>query len=111
MLAVDCLVPQQVVGGIADEFSIETATGLAIMVDTDRLLMERVAKTLAEKIGVRVKLGGVEANTAILGALTTPGIETCRWRSSTVARALRTVPSFRTGSPWSTFTWREPGTW
>ncbi|HEX2739392.1 MAG TPA: diol dehydratase reactivase subunit alpha, partial [Rubrobacter sp.] len=75
VLAVDCLVPQQVVGGIADEFSIETATGLAIMVDTDRLLMERVAETLAEKIGVRVELGGVEANTAILGALTTPGID------------------------------------
>lgn len=75
VLAVDCLVPQQVVGGVADEFSIETATGLAIMVDTDRLLMERVAETLAEKIGVRVELGGVEANTAILGALTTPGID------------------------------------
>lgn len=75
VLAVDCLVPQQVVGGIADEFSIETATGLAIMVDTDRLLMERVAETLAEKIGTRVELGGVEANTAILGALTTPGID------------------------------------
>lgn len=75
VLAVDCLVPQQVVGGIADEFSIETATGLAIMVDTDRLLMERVAETLSEKIGIRVELGGVEANTAILGALTTPGID------------------------------------
>lgn len=75
VLAVDCLVPQQVVGGIADEFSIETATGLAIMVDTDRLLMERVAETLAERIGIRVELGGVEANTAILGALTTPGID------------------------------------
>ena len=75
VLAVDCLVPQQVVGGIADEFSIEIATGLAIMVNTDRLLMERVAETLSEKIGVPVELGGVEANTAILGALTTPGID------------------------------------
>ncbi|CAA9484528.1 MAG: Propanediol dehydratase reactivation factor large subunit [uncultured Rubrobacteraceae bacterium] len=75
VLAVDCLVPQQVVGGVADEFSIESATGLAIMVDTDRLLMERVADTLSEKIGVQVELGGVEANTAIMGALTTPGID------------------------------------
>ena len=75
VLAVDCLVPQQVVGGIADEFSIETATGLAVMVDTDRLLMERVAETLSGEIGVPVELGGVEANTAILGALTTPGID------------------------------------
>jgi diol dehydratase reactivase alpha subunit len=45
------------------------------MVDTDRLLMERVAETLAEEIGTPVELGGVEANTAILGALTTPGID------------------------------------
>jgi diol dehydratase reactivase alpha subunit len=62
-------------GGIADEFSTETATGLAVMVDTDRLLMERVAESLSEEIGTPVELGGAEANTAILGALTTPGID------------------------------------
>jgi hypothetical protein len=50
VLAVDCQVPQQVEGGIADEFSTETATGLAVMVDTDRLLMERVAESLSEEI-------------------------------------------------------------
>ncbi len=75
VLAVDCQVPQQVEGGIADEFSTETATGLAVMVDTDRLLMERVAESLSEKIDTPVELGGAEANTAILGALTTPGID------------------------------------
>ena len=75
VLAVDCQVPQQVEGGIADEFSTETATGLAVMVDTDRLLMERVAESLSEEIGTPVELGGAEANTAILGALTTPGID------------------------------------
>jgi diol dehydratase reactivase alpha subunit len=75
VLAVDCQVPQQVEGGIADEFSTETATGLAAMVDTDRLLMERVAESLSEEIGTPVELGGAEANTAILGALTTPGID------------------------------------
>lgn len=75
LLAVDCLVPQKVTGGIAQEFSIENATGLAVMVATDRLLMERVAAALAQEVGVRVELGGVEANMAMLGTLTTPGID------------------------------------
>lgn len=76
VLAVDCLVPQQVSGGLAQEFSMENAVGLAVMVNTDQLLMQRLALALAQEIGVRVELGGVEANMAILGALTTPGIDT-----------------------------------
>ncbi|PIE79869.1 MAG: diol dehydratase reactivase subunit alpha [Chloroflexi bacterium] len=75
ILAVDCLVPQQVAGGLAHEFSMENAVGLAAMVNTDQLLMERLALALAQEIGVRVELGGVEANMAILGTLTTPGID------------------------------------
>lgn len=74
ILAVDCLVPQQVAGGLAQEFSLENAVGLAAMVNTDRLLMERLAQALARDLGIRVELGGVEAHMAILGALTTPGI-------------------------------------
>nr|HMQ52948.1 diol dehydratase reactivase subunit alpha [Anaerolineae bacterium] len=76
VLAVDCLVPQKVSGGLAQEFSMENAVGLAAMVNTDRLLMERVAEALSKEIGVPVELGGVEANMAILGTLTTPGIST-----------------------------------
>lgn len=75
ILAVDCLVPQQVSGGLAQEFSMENAVGLAAMVNTDQLLMERLALALAQEIGVRVELGGVEANMAIFGTLTTPGID------------------------------------
>ncbi|MEW5958996.1 MAG: diol dehydratase reactivase subunit alpha, partial [Chloroflexota bacterium] len=75
VLAVDCLVPQQVTGGLAQEFSMENAVGLAAMVHTDKLLMERLASTLSQDIGVAVELGGVEANMAILGTLTTPGID------------------------------------
>lgn len=75
ILAVDCLVPQRVSGGVAQEFSMENAVGLAAMVNTDELLMERLALGLAQEIGVRVELGGVEANMAILGTLTTPGID------------------------------------
>ncbi len=75
ILAVDCLVPQRVAGGLAQEFSMENAVGLAAMVNTDRLLMERLAAALAQELGIRVELGGVEANMAILGTLTTPGID------------------------------------
>lgn len=75
VLAVDCLVPQKVTGGIAQEFSIENATGLAVMVATDRLLMEHLAAALAQEIGIHVELGGVEAKMAALGTLTTPGID------------------------------------
>lgn len=74
ILAVDCLVPQQVAGGLAQEFSLENAVGLAAMVNTDRLLMERLAQALARELDIRVELGGVEAHMAILGTLTTPGI-------------------------------------
>lgn len=75
ILAVDCLVPQKVAGGLAQEFSMENAVGLAAMVNTDRLLMERLAQALAKELGIRVELGGVEAHMAILGTLTTPGID------------------------------------
>ena len=74
ILAVDCLVPQRVAGGLAQEFSMENAVGLAAMVNTDKLLMERLAAALTDELGIRVELGGVEANMAILGTLTTPGI-------------------------------------
>ncbi|TBW36771.1 diol dehydratase reactivase subunit alpha [Siculibacillus lacustris] len=75
VLAVDCLVPQRVAGGLAQEFSMENAVGLAAMVNTDKLLMEQLASALHREIGVPVELGGVEANMAILGTLTTPGID------------------------------------
>jgi diol dehydratase reactivase alpha subunit len=45
------------------------------MVNADRLLMERVAEALFRELRVPVQLGGVEANMAILGALTTPGTD------------------------------------
>lgn len=73
LLAVDTQVPRQVAGGIANEFSMEAAVGIAVMVKTDRLQMERIAAKLATQIGVPVEVGGVEADMAIRGALTTPG--------------------------------------
>lgn len=73
LLAVDTFNPQQVKGGLANEFSLESAVGIAAMVKADRLQMEMIAEELTEKLKVPVTVGGVEADMAIRGALTTPG--------------------------------------
>lgn len=73
LLAVDTFVPQKVRGGIAEEFSLENAVGLAAMVKADRLQMEKIAQALMAETGIMVEVGGVEANMAVRGALTTPG--------------------------------------
>jgi len=75
LLAVDTFVPQKVRGGLAEEFSLENAVGLAVMVKTDKLQMQLIAEELSKETGVEVEVGGVEANMAILGALTTPGTD------------------------------------
>ena len=64
LLAVNTFVPQKVKGGIAEEFSMEKA---------DKLQMEMIATELQNKINKKVVVGGVEAEMAIIGALTTPG--------------------------------------
>lgn len=73
LLAVDTFVPQSVKGGLAKEFSLENAVGIAAMVKADKLQMQMIADELTLKLGVNVKVGGVEADMAIRGALTTPG--------------------------------------
>lgn len=75
ILSVDTFVPQKVHGGIAGEFSLENAVALAAMVKTSKLPMEAIAKKLQQETGVAVIIGGVEANMAVLGALTTPGTD------------------------------------
>lgn len=73
ILAVDTLVQQKVKGGLANEFFAEDAVGMAAMVKSSRLPMEKVAKKIEEELSVAVHIAGVEANMAINGALTTPG--------------------------------------
>lgn len=73
LLAVDTFTPQKVQGGLANEFSHESAVGIAAMVKADKLQMEKIAEELTSKLNVSVKVGGVEADMAIRGALTTPG--------------------------------------
>jgi diol dehydratase reactivase alpha subunit len=73
LLAVDTQVPQKVTGGLAGEFSLEAAVGIAAMVKADRLQMQRIAHDMTAQFGIPVEVGGVEADMAIRGALTTPG--------------------------------------
>lgn len=76
ILAVDTEVPQQVVGGLADEFAMEAAVGIAAMVKADRLQMRRIADDMSRDMAIPVEVGGVEADMAVRGALTTPGTST-----------------------------------
>lgn len=73
ILAVDTLVPQRVRGSLAGEYSLGNAVGLAAMVETQKLPMQRLARKLEEEIMVPTIVAGVEAEMAIRGALTTPG--------------------------------------
>ncbi|EEJ1080494.1 propanediol dehydratase reactivase alpha subunit PduG [Salmonella enterica] len=73
LLAVDTSVPVSVTGGLAGEFSLEQALGIASMVKSDRLQMAMIAREIEQKLNIDVQIGGAEAEAAILGALTTPG--------------------------------------
>ncbi|EJD8825826.1 propanediol dehydratase reactivase alpha subunit PduG [Salmonella enterica] len=73
LLAVDTSVPVSVTGGLAGEFSLEQAVGIALMVKSDRLQMAMIAREIEQKLNIDVQIGGAEAEAAILGALTTPG--------------------------------------
>ncbi|EES50378.1 diol dehydratase reactivase subunit alpha [Clostridium botulinum] len=76
LLAVDTFIPQMVKGGLAAEFSMENAVGIAAMVKADKLQMQMIADKLQGQLNVPVEVGGVEADMAIRGALTTPGSST-----------------------------------
>ena len=74
LLAVDTYNPQKIKGGLANEFSLESAVGIAAMVKADRLQMKMIAEELTDRLKIPVDaVGGVEADMAIKGALTTPG--------------------------------------
>lgn len=72
-LAVDAVIPTTIHGALAGELSMESGVALASMVKTDRVPIQKVAALLEEKIGITVEVGGIEADMAIRGALTTPG--------------------------------------
>ncbi len=69
----DTFIPRKVQGGMAGECAMENAVGMAAMVKADRLQMQVIARELSARLQTEVVVGGVEANMAIAGALTTPG--------------------------------------
>ena len=73
ILAVDTLAPVLISGALAGETCLEKAVGIAAMVKTQKLPMQEIAAHLTTDLGTDVKVAGVEAVMASLGALTTPG--------------------------------------
>jgi diol dehydratase reactivase alpha subunit len=73
ILAVDTLAPVKIQGALAGESCMEKAVGIAAMVKTRQLPMEKIAERLQAELNVYVKVAGVEAVMAALGSLTTPG--------------------------------------
>jgi diol dehydratase reactivase alpha subunit len=74
ILAIDTTLPVKVRGGLADEAFLEKAVAVAAMVKADRLPMLKVAEELKQILNKEVKVAGVEAVMAVLGAYTTPGV-------------------------------------
>lgn len=73
ILAVDTLAPVLISGALAGETCLEKAVGIAAMVKTQKLPMQEIADRLKSELDTEVKVAGVEAVMASLGALTTPG--------------------------------------
>lgn len=73
ILAVDTLAPVLISGALAGETCLEKAVGIAAMVKTQKLPMQEIAQRLESDLDTEVKVAGVEAVMASLGALTTPG--------------------------------------
>ena len=73
ILAVDTLAPVLISGALAGETCLEKAVGIAAMVKTQKLPMQEIANRLKSELDTEVKVAGVEAVMASLGALTTPG--------------------------------------
>lgn len=74
ILAVDTMAPVVISGALAGETCLEKAVGIAAMVKTEQLPMQKIADKLRAELGVEVIVAGVEAVMASLGALTTPGV-------------------------------------
>lgn len=75
ILAIDTLAPVLISGALAGETCLEKAVGIAAMVKTQKLPMQEIATRLSADLNTKVKVAGVEAIMASLGALTTPGTQ------------------------------------
>ena len=61
ILAVDTLAPVEVSGSLAGETCMEKAVGIAAMVKTQHLPMQKIAEKLEEELHVKAVVAGVEA--------------------------------------------------
>ncbi len=75
IMAVDTIIPKEVQGNLAREFSMEKAVGIAAMVKTKKLHIEKLQQEIANQFNIKVEIGGVEGSMAVKGALTTPGTD------------------------------------
>ena len=75
ILAIDTLAPVLISGALAGETCLEKAVGIAAMVKTQKLPMQEIAASLSADLNTTVRVAGVEAIMATLGALTTPGTQ------------------------------------
>lgn len=75
ILAVDTMAPVLVSGALAGETCLEKAVGIAAMVKTRHLPMQKIADKLKTELKTDVVVAGVEAVMASLGAVTTPGTQ------------------------------------
>ncbi len=73
ILAVDTMAPVLISGALAGETCLEKAIGIAAMVKTQQLPMQKIAQQLHRELNVPVIVAGLEAVMASLGAITTPG--------------------------------------
>lgn len=73
ILAVDTLAPVEISGALAGETCMEKAVGIAAMVKTAHLPMQKIAERLEADLHIKAVVAGVEAVMASLGAMTTPG--------------------------------------
>lgn len=73
ILAVDTLAPVVISGALAGETCMEKAVGIAAMVKTAHLPMQKIAEQLEKDLHTKAVVAGVEAVMASLGAMTTPG--------------------------------------
>lgn len=75
ILAVDTMEPVLISGALAGETCLEKAVGIAAMVKTRHLPMQKIADKLKTELKTDVVVAGVEAVMASLGAVTTPGTQ------------------------------------
>lgn len=75
ILAVDTMAPVLISGALAGETCLEKAVGIAAMVKTRHLPMQKIADKLKAELETEVTVAGVEAVMAGLGAVTTPGTQ------------------------------------